>query len=336
MNQMNQDHLKLLCSELQLGTPLGDVARVHGSRGGSFIWRMNSEIASYVIKQLAPIIDLKNDKIVAKYELSETIADRFSQQGISAISAISKAGKHLFLIDGIGYLVYPWVEGYTLGRNETSEMHALKIARVIAQLHEINLNIPEASAPRFDIYSNEKIIEEIDKAVSFKSSFSNALKENKNLILSTNDSYQAVIPLLKENTVITHGDLDQLNVLWNNVDEPILIDWESARRLNATRDVIRTSLSWSSGVDTENAALQIYTRMLHAYTEAGGILNINDLDASLHGVFGSQIYWLLYNIELFFTSAIPTERDAAENEINSVLVAMRRLEIRIPDLRKIL
>lgn len=40
--------------------------------------------------------------------------------------------------------------------------------------------------------------------------------------------------------------------------------------------------------------------------------------------------------QVFFTGAIPAERDTAANEINSVLVAMRRLEIRIPDLRKIL
>jgi hypothetical protein len=28
MNKMNKDHLKLLCGELQPGTPLGDAARV--------------------------------------------------------------------------------------------------------------------------------------------------------------------------------------------------------------------------------------------------------------------------------------------------------------------
>jgi thiamine kinase-like enzyme len=333
---MNQKHLQFICTELQLGLPRGMATRIYGSRGGSFIWRVNTEAGSYAIKQLAPIIDLKSEKIVTKYELSETIADRFTKQGIPAVSAISKAGKHLFFIDGIGYLVYSWMDASALGRNEISETHAIKIAEVIANLHRLNLSIPEVDEPRFDIHSNDKIIEQINKTVLFKFSFADALEENQNLILSANDSYQAVIPLLKENTVITHGDLDPLNVLWNKEDQPILIDWESARRLNSTRDIVRTSLSWSGCMSTENAALQMYARMLRAYNESGGILNMKHMDASLHSLFGSQINWLLYNIELSCTSDISEERKTAENEINSVLLAMRKLEIKIPDLLKIL
>src|SRR3990167_11179018 len=125
---MNQSHLKFICDELQLGTPMGIVTSVDGFRGGSFIWRVNTDKATYAIKQLAPAIDLKNEKMVAKYELSESIATRFAREGIPAISAIEKTGKHLHIIDNKGYLVYPWVEGYVLGRNEILESRALKIA----------------------------------------------------------------------------------------------------------------------------------------------------------------------------------------------------------------
>lgn len=131
---MNQQHLKLICAGLQLGTPHGAVTSVFGCRGGSFMWRVNTEKGSYAIKQLAPVIDLKNEKIITKYELSESIAYRFAQRGIRAVSAIKQSGKYLNIIENTGYLVYPWVEGYTLGRNEISETHALKIAEVIAKL----------------------------------------------------------------------------------------------------------------------------------------------------------------------------------------------------------
>lgn len=47
MNQMNKNHLKLLCTKLQLGDPVGVATSVYGSRGGSFMWQVNSEIGCY-------------------------------------------------------------------------------------------------------------------------------------------------------------------------------------------------------------------------------------------------------------------------------------------------
>ena len=181
---MNPKHQMFICTEFQLGTPAGVAINVYGCRGGSFMWRVNTEKGSYAIKQLAPVIDLKSEKIVTKYELSETIAYRFIQLGIPAVSAISKAGKHLFVIENIGYLVYPWIEGYTLGRNEISKDHAIKIAAMIANLHSINMNVSEMEAPRFDIYTNDHIVAAIDRMMSFKCPVEKNLKKNQGIILS--------------------------------------------------------------------------------------------------------------------------------------------------------
>jgi hypothetical protein len=70
---MNQKHLKLICTKLQLGSPEGIATSVYGCRGGSFMWRVNTEKGSYAIKQLAPVIDITSERIVNKYELSETM-----------------------------------------------------------------------------------------------------------------------------------------------------------------------------------------------------------------------------------------------------------------------
>ena len=331
---MNQDHLKFICAELQLGSPDGVATSVYGCRGGSFMWRVNTEKGSYAIKQLAPVIDLKSERIITKYELSETIAYRFAQQGIPAVSAIKKSGKHLNIIENIGYLVYPWAEGYTLARNEISETHAIKIAEMIAKLHNINMSVPEIEVPHVDIHSSDSIVEAIDRAVSCKCPFANMLKENQSFILSMYECYLAAVPLLLEDTVVTHGDLDQLNVLWDKAGQPILIDWESVRKLNPTREIVRTSLSWS-GMDTKDVSLQIYTHMLRTYIESGRMLNINHVNAALYSLVGSAVNWILYNIKLACTSDAPQEIDMATKEINSSVMAMKRLKVLIPDLLKI-
>jgi hypothetical protein len=199
-NSLNQKHLKFICTTLELGIPRDGVSSVYGCRGGSFMWRVNTEKAIYAIKQLASVIDLRSEKMIAKYELSEKIAYRFSQQGIKAVSAIQKSGKRLILIDSTGYLVYPWVEGYTLARGEISETHAIKVAEIIAKLHRVNLIVPEIADPRVDVHTNESIINAIERAVSCRCSFAKMLTENQQRILSLNNSYQNIILLLLEDT----------------------------------------------------------------------------------------------------------------------------------------
>ncbi len=324
---MNQKHLKYICTELQLGSPIGIATNVFGSRGGSLMWRVNTEKGSYAIKQLAPVIDLKNEKMVTKYELSENIASRFAQHGIPAVCALEHAGKRLFLIENIGYLGYPWIEGTSFGRYDTSEPYALKIAALLAKLQNIHLNVPEADPPRFDVYENDTIVSAIDKAVSLSCPFAIALKENQDLILSMNDRYHTVIHILKEDTVITHGDLDQLNVLWDKSGQPFLIDWESTRRMNPTRDIIRTSLSWScfNSMSSDDPSFSLYGTMLTTYHQACGMLNKNHIDAALNSVVGSLVFWMLYNINIACTSSILEERDIAVKEVNEVLIGFFRL-----------
>jgi len=335
---MNQKHLQFICAELHLGAPEEEVASVFGCRGGSFMWRVNTEKGSYAIKQLAPVIDLKNEKMIIKYELSETIAYRFAQQGIQAVSAIKQSGKHLNIIENTGYLVYPWVEGYTLGRNQISEIHALKIADVIAKLHNINMSVSEIETPHVDIHSDDIIVEAIEKAVLFKCSFANELKEHQHFILSMYDGYLAAVPLLLEDTIVSHGDLDQLNVLWDKAEKAVLIDWESVRKLNPTREIIRTSLSWSGmGVNDSlsGASLTIYSQMLDTYIKGGRRLNINHVNAALYSLIGSAVNWMLFNIRLAITSELPGEKRQAAEEVNSSLITIRKVERLIPELLEI-
>ena len=92
---VNPKHLIFICTEFELGTSIGEVSRIYGSRGGSLMWRIKTGKGGYAVKQLAPVIDLTSERIVTKYELSETIASRFESQGISAVYAKTNYHHHL-------------------------------------------------------------------------------------------------------------------------------------------------------------------------------------------------------------------------------------------------
>ena len=327
---MNPTHLKIICEKFHLGNPKETVISIPGSRGGSFLWRVEADEVSYAIKQLSPQIDINNPKIVAKYELSEQIAFRFAEHGIPAVFALESSGHRLTVIDNIAYLVYPWVEGQTLKSNEVSEMHALKIAVIIARLHKINMSVPENKSPRFDIYSNEAIINAIENALSLKCPFAKVLNEKRNVFLTVNKKYQDAIPVLKEESVITHGDMDRLNILWQG-DEPKLIDWESARKMNPTHDMIRTSLGWSR-VGLEHFSYEIYNKMLEAYKKSGGVLNKQHIEPALTAGFGSMIHWMLYNLDIACTSDSNVEKNTACEQIESVIQSVTKLQDMIPRL----
>lgn len=108
---MNQAHLMFVVTRLQLGMPVSLPCSVYGSRSGSFMWKVATEIGNYAIKQLAPAINLKSEMIIKKYELTETIVNRFKQHAIPAVSTIQRSGNHLVNIENTGYLVYPWING---------------------------------------------------------------------------------------------------------------------------------------------------------------------------------------------------------------------------------
>lgn len=153
---MNITHLLSLCDVLKLGTLINEPERIH--RGLLHVmWRINTEKASYAIKQLSLNIDLKNKAIVKNYNLTEEIAYRFSAQEIPAIYALSHNKNYVTIFEDTGFLIYPWVDAAPLHKDMVSEYHALKIAEILAKMHAINLSVLEITEPEFDIHSNANL-----------------------------------------------------------------------------------------------------------------------------------------------------------------------------------
>lgn len=296
---MNNNHLIQICNHFDLGKPIGSPERIYGGLLHT-MWKVNTEESSYAIKQISKDIDLTNDKIIQNYNLSEEVADHFKHHGIPAVSAIKK----LIIIDKISYFVYPWIDAKAALR--PSESQALKIAAILKKIHAINLNLPGVSEPEFTIHSSQKI-----------TNLFNKLKlTDLAAILIANEDYIEAIPYLKQNLVISHGDLDPKNVLWDSQNNPHLIDWESARLLKSTYEIINTSLDFCDIADNFNQELFII--MLKAY----GTLNKNEIKYVFAGVLGNWINWLVYNANRSFSEDEETKKlgaDQVQKTMNIIL-----------------
>ena len=329
---MNNDLLRHLIQHFNLGPLKQAPVRVYGGLL-HIMWRLDTDKGSYAIKQLSKDIDLTNERVIKNYELSECIASRFVSLGIPAVSAIENTGQYLFMGDDTGFLVYPWVDAKALDQHAVSENHALKIAAIIAKMHCLNLDEPRITQPEFYTHTKEKILELIDKAERFHCSFAKNLRKNKNNILVANEAYQNVIPTLKTHIVVSHGDLDQKNVLWDSSNNPILIDWEAACKIDPTYDIIGTAFNWS-GI-TSNFHNDLFFKMIDVYQEAGGIIHKDHVVSACYGAF-SWIGWLVYNIERSCVPGNSEHKAMGIEQVNQTLVTILRLQAVMPEVIKII
>ena len=96
---------------------------------------------------------------------------------------------------------FPWVYAKAVDHNLVSKQHALKIAELIARMHQFNLDVPEISGANFDHHSNEFILDLLGP-----NDFSDEL-------VVINNNYIKYTAMLEQDLVVCHGDLDQKRAL---------------------------------------------------------------------------------------------------------------------------
>jgi len=189
----------------------------------------------------------------------------------------------------------------------------------------IKLDIPQIHEPQLDVHSNQTITALIEKSELQNCSFAQNLKKSHNALMLINDQYHEAIPKLKQNCVISHGDLDQKNVLWNKQDQPFLIDWESARLLNPTYEILNACLDWS-GITTEYFNSEFFKLMMNKYITEGGKIDEGSLRPALFGIMGNWINWLVYNIKRSCDAEFAEQRTIGIEQVDQVLMTLMRLQ----------
>lgn len=323
---ININFVEQICLHFNLGLLIRNPQRVYGGLL-HMMWRIDTEKGSFAVKQLSQDIQLQDRRIIKNYNTTENIAACFMQHGIPALSALKKSEEYLFIIDNTGFLVYPWLDANTLEQHVISEIHALKIAVILAKIHHINLKNFRIIQPKNSLITNQKIVELIDKAEYYRCPFARDLRNNQSTLLAVNKAYQKATPILKTHTLISHGDLDQKNVLWDNRNDPILIDWESACKINPTSDIINTALYWS-GITT-HFNQDLFFDMIKMYQNTGGMINLHHVQPAFYGTL-NWLGWLIYKIECSCATERTEDKILDFEQVNQTLATILRLETVIP------
>lgn len=323
---MNEKYCIEICNILSLGTLITTPKAVLGGLI-HHMWHIQTDHGSYAIKELSKNI-LLTYKIREQYEITEKIAKEFLQRGIPAVTSIAqKNGLSLIDVENDTYIVYPWVEAHTITAPHITIEQASIIAHLLAQMHQMRLHMPRISMPLYTIESSDRIQQLHKKSKELNFPFCRELTDNLDMLLTINARYATIIPLMEQNTVISHGDLDPKNVLWNSNNQPLLIDWESARLLNPTQEIVNGALDWS-GITAGTFNWEIFKSMLETYQTAGGILALNGVEASLIAISENWLNWLLFNIQRSISLANGRSPEYQERikQVNQTLRTIQWLE----------
>lgn len=306
---MNFTQTQALCKTLSLGTLLCPPSKVIGGQT-HLMWRLTTTSGAYAVKQLTKNIDLNSAKIRQAYEVGEEIGAIFAKSGIPAITALSLQNKHLIDIQDETFLIYPWVHAAILNKDQATPQHALQMTGILTQMHTLNLYIPGLAKPEYFLYEDNQIIELIEQTERPNLPIAGALQKHTPTLLTINQAYKHSIPELQKQGVVSHGDLDIKNVLWNTKSEPFLIDWECAKQFNPVQDLLSFATDWS-GVTTK-LNLALFKQIIEKYLDTGGELGLTKATMGLNGVLGIWLNWLIYNIK---RSLKPAHQDNQDQQL---------------------
>jgi protein-tyrosine phosphatase len=294
------------------------------------MWRIETDRGTYAVKELCPDARRSVEDILKSFNASEAIAETFASVGIASVFALKAAGDYLTFVGDQGYLVYPWCNHTALPLEQVDTRHGLEVARLLARMHGADIDVAGVKQTELEAFSVERIDELVRRAGECQPLSAKSLSSQRQRLGEIVALYNKAVVELKKELVISHGDLDQKNILWDGRDRPTIIDWEAAGKHNPTCEIIRAALDWSGAASELRPGL--FRRMLEAYQDAGGELEVGTMEASLDYVAGEGLIWLLYVFGLSLDEADPGREEIEAEQIELLLPTVLRIEQLKPDL----
>lgn len=318
-----------LCIKCNLGQCTTEPEQVFGG----FLHRMyqlKTDKGQYAVKALNPQI-MQRKTAMSNYIFSENVAKFAYQNGINALPAIVSNGSCIHEVSGQYYMLFPWVQGKTLPTGTIDIERCKIIGEVLAKIHKIEFSKL--------IYDNQNetfttsVVEWNDYAFKGRNDnleWAYLLLDNLEKCYQWEKLANSSVKLLMNNIVVSHRDLDQKNVLWDENGFLIIIDWEAAGKTNPTQELIDVALNWSgfeSGVINKDA----FSAIISTYRNHGGEICNNWLDVLNFG-FQGKLDWLAYNIRrsLRLECTDDTEQELGTREVINTIQSINDYAAIIP------
>ncbi|SMF79323.1 Putative homoserine kinase type II (protein kinase fold) [Paenibacillus uliginis N3/975] len=319
-----------VCNILQLGEIVG----VPEAMSGGLLHRMyfiETTQGKYALKALNPQIMLR-PVAMQNFIHSEQIAN-VAANHIPALPAKKVDGTVMHKIDNQFYLVFDWLYGKSLKSNEINTVHCEKIGAILADLHMTDFSEIGIVDDRTNHVQLIDWNYYVQKGQENNAVWVNLLLEIMDKLYDWNAIANKSAKLLASDTVISHGDLDPKNVMWNQ-DNLILIDWESAGYINPMQDLTETAVYWSEN-EMGKIDKQRFLAFITGYKKRYGTLQANWRMVLASGFLG-KLGWLEYNLKrsLWIECTNEEEQQMGTAQVTGTINAISRYAEQISKLEE--
>jgi Ser/Thr protein kinase RdoA (MazF antagonist) len=288
------------------------------------IWRLHTTRGIYAVKQLNAAL-MRQPDIYDFYRLTERIAATMAKQGIPAVAALSCQDDFLQRYEDDVFLVSQWMNGEPLPLADITPVHTHQVGAMLARMHALQLPQTELTPLVWKPFSDDDwdmlTIHAADMGVSWAYQVRAVLPR----LIEWSRWYEEAGQLLSCTLVVSHCNLDPMNVIWQNAHAFSIIDWESAGLINPTVELVGTALCWS-GFTEGKPLKERFAAFIQGYVQAGGIVQETGRTV-LRGCIGIWLGWLFFNMSRSLGIAVSNdeERQFAIKQTLQALAIVRSL-----------
>ncbi|MGE3318800.1 MAG: aminoglycoside phosphotransferase family protein [Candidatus Berkiella sp.] len=295
---------------LQLGQKLVLVEPILGGALHN-MWKLTTDTGVFAVKEINSHIS-KKETFPHSYEVSEEVATRFSQNGIPAISANKIHDRFVHHVDEHWYLIYPYYNAQVCQFEALTEEQLQRVGSIFAGIHNLNIRVDHVDTAHYDYFDDQHWLNIIQQSASIE------LLTLLNFILDCNQQYKKAINRLKANQVVTHRDLHSLNVLWDEKNQPYIIDWETAGLMDPLLEVVGYGIEWGGIIQGSFKKLNTQILFQQYKRERNQPIDADRIRMSFQGWIGHCVLgWTEFNIRRMLGQ---TSRNQQEHKIGEHII----------------
>lgn len=281
-----------LCNKVCIGNLIGEPEQIFGGLLHK-MYKIETEKGFFAVKALNPQI-MQRETSMGNFVFSEKVANFAFESGIPALPAIAISGNSIHEIDGQYYLVFRWFDGKPLVQNTVEISKCEIIGGLLAKIHNLEFVSIISNIENNDVVTSIDWNNYIDKLKANNLEFANDFLKYMGTLYQLEEQANKAMKNISQNVVISHRDLDQKNVLWDENNAPMIIDWEAAGDTNPVSELLDVALYWSGG-ETGSPDKQAFCAVIDSYIKNGGDVKDN-FEEVLQSSFKGKLGWLEYNI----------------------------------------
>ncbi len=276
--------LRYISERLPLGEPLS-ASRVQGGLMHK-MYRLETTRGTFALKLLSPEVMSRPDA-ASNFDRAESLEDLLADSGIPASCALTFDVYKRLDAGGQFFYIFDWIDGMAVGWDALTENHASAAGSLLGRIHGIERR---EGVPAVDCVSVDWDM--LASRVRPRApKLAETIEQNRRLLYSAADEYNAAIRRLPHILTITDGDMDAKNVMWTP-SGPVIIDLECLRYGSPFYDAWVLALSWAGGDVCEFDGAR-FRAFLDSYERACCLRP--DAEACF-GLGFSRLEWLEYNV----------------------------------------